>query len=282
MRTSPEELHKIQSAFRQEGENLLKSNDGPSRSLGRSLLEVRGKIVDAIDKASGGKYKPVLSNYRDEKNIGDAFHNAFNGVFTNSKKLENLPEFTEQWVKNLSPHELEAAREGARLAIYREMGQAKNPALAGTNFAKSDFSKQRLESLFGEKEATDLLQKLEHERAIANTHNKIVEGSQTAMRSASKSQFTLPTKTDVLKTAPAVAAVEASNYFMGGMPGIGTGILAGAKVANMAKDAIKRKLAREHNLRYAKYALPTEGPDRDALIKSLEAAIPGPKQSILR
>jgi len=42
------------------------------------------------------------------------------------------------------------------------------------------------------------------------------------------------------------------------------------------------ELARAHNAQYAKYALPTEGPEREALIKALEAAIPGPKQSILR
>jgi hypothetical protein len=146
---------------------------------------------------------------------------------------------------------------------------------------RSDFNKAKMEILFGKEEAATLLNKLDAERAIANTHNKIVEGSQTAMRTASKQQFALPTATEVMKSAPAVAASEASNYFLGGFPGVGTALLGGAKVGAMAKDAIKMKLAREHNARYAQYALPTEGPSRDELIRSLERFIPGPKKSML-
>jgi hypothetical protein len=203
-------------------------------------------------------------------------------VFSNSKKMENMPEFTKKWFDGLTDAEKEAAKEGASTAIHTEIGVAKNGALAGTNVAKSDFNKEKLEILFGKEEANTLIKKLEDERAIANTHNKIVEGSQTAMRSASKSQFALPDKTDAIKAMVPTAIAEGANAMAGGYPVLPTLALGSIKAGAMAKDAIKIKLAREHNAQYAKLALPVEGPSRDALIQSLEAAIPGPKQSIVR
>lgn len=281
MRTGAPDLHKFQAGLRRTAESLLKSGSGADREMGGALMNIRNSLVSDIDKAAGGKYKPALASYRDEMNITEAFKDGYEGLFSSSKKMENTPSFTEKWFNGLSEHEQQAAREGARAAIATEIGVAKNPALAGERLMRSDFNKAKLETLFGKEEAGVLIKKLEDERTIANTHNKIVEGSQTAMRSASKSQFALPTKTEVLKSAPAVAATEAANFFMGGYPGVGGGLLATAKAGAMAKDAIKMKLAREHNAQYAKYALPTEGPSRDELIRQLEARIPTAKPSML-
>lgn len=280
VRTDPEDLHKFQSRLRVTAENLLKSTDGQSKNLGNALLTVRRNLIDDIDKSAKG-YKDALNSYREEKHIGDAFTKGFNEVISGSKKMENDPSFTKKWFDSLTDAEKQAAKEGVRARIGTEIGIAKNGALAGESLARSDFNKEKLKIFFGEAETNKLLKTLDEERAIANTHNKIIEGSQTAMRSASKSQFALPTKTEVMKSAPAVAAVETGNFFMGGMPGAGSVLLGAAKVGAMAKDAVKMKLAREHNARYAKYALPTEGPQRDELIRALEAHIPGPKPSML-
>jgi hypothetical protein len=279
LRTGAEDLHDIQKALRRQGYALTKSSNSGEREIGNALLKVRNDLVADIDKASPG-YSKALENYRDEMHIGDAFKTGHDNIFTSSKKIENDPSFVKKWFDGLTEHEQEAAKEGARAAIYTEMGAAKNAALAGESIARSDFNKAKMEILFGKEEAKALLDKLDVERAIANTHNKVVEGSQTAMRSASKQQFALPTKTEVMKSAPAVAATEAANFFMGGYPGIGSGLLAGAKAGAMAKDAVKMALARNHNAQYAKYALPTEGPSRDELIRALEAQIPGPKKSL--
>lgn len=294
MRTGAQDLHKFQSGLRRTADSLLKSASGADREMGNALMNVRNNLVSDIDKASPkikitengvekevGSYKHSLSGYRDEMHIADAFKQGHDNIFTSSKKIENDPSFTKKWFDGLTEHEQQAAKEGARAAIYTEMGVAKNGALAGESVARSDFNKAKMEILFGKEEAAKLLNKLEAERAIANTHNKIVEGSQTAMRAASKQQFALPTATEVMRSAPAVAASEASNYFLGGMPGVGTALLGAAKAGAMTKDAVKMKLAREHNFRYAKYALPTEGPSRDELIRGLESYIPGPKKSML-
>ncbi len=145
--------------------------------------------------------------------------------------------------------------------------------------------------LLGKEETKGLLDKLEAERSIANTHNKIVENAQTAMRLAGESKIKLPepTKRSLLEHAviPATAAaVEAGSHYIGGQIGLGSVGLAASlgatKLGSMAKDKIKMALAKEKNLQLAKMALPTQGPERDALIQSLSDAIPGPKQSLLR
>lgn len=285
-RTGAQDLHDIQKSLRRQSYNLMKSGNAGEREVGNALLGVRNKIVEAIDEASPkidgkGSYKPALEGYRDEMHIADAFKKGHDDIFISSKKIENDPSFVKKWYNGLTDAEKQAATEGARAAIHTEMGVAKNPALAGESIARSDFNKSKMEVLFGKEETEKLLNKLAVERAITNTHNKIIEGSQTAMRTASKSQFALPDKTEIMKSVPAIAAAEASNFFMGGAAGVGTGLFTAAKVGAVAKDAIKMKLAREHNARYAQYALPTEGPSRDELIRQLEARIPGPKQSLL-
>lgn len=281
MRTSAADLHRFQSGLRTTAESLLRSSVAADKEMGKSLMNVRNNLVADIDKASGGKYKPALSSYRDEMHIADAFRDGYDGVFSTSKKMENDPSFTKKWFESLTDAERQAAKEGARARIATEIGTARNPALAGESFARSDFNKDKLAILFGEEEAAKLIKTLQEERTIANTHNKIIEGSQTAMRSASKSQFALPTKSDVAGAMLPTAVLEGVNILSSGMPGIGVAAYSGAKGIASVKDAVKMKLAREHNARYAQYALPTEGPKREELIRALEAQIPGPKPSIL-
>lgn len=276
-----DDLHWYQAALRKDAETLMRSSSGLDKARGQAMMEIRSKLVDDIDAAAGGKYKPALSSYRDEMHIADSFRDGYDGVFSSSKKMENDPSFTKKWFEGLTEHEQQAAREGARARIATEIGTAKNPALAGESMARSDFNKEKLKILFGEEEATNLIRILQEERAIANTHNKIVEGSQTAMRGASKEQFALPTKSDVAGAMLPTALLEGANILSSGVPGIGAAAYMGAKGVASVKDAVKMKLAREHNARYAQYALPTEGPSRDELIKALEAHIPGPKQSLL-
>lgn len=297
--TDPQTLHNFQSALRKEAEARLSSGDGKERQLGAALMAVRGKLVDTIDAASPqvegkGSYKPALNNYRGEKEIGEAFHDAYNGVLTNSKKLENRPEFTKEWFDDLTEHEKQAAIEGIRTRIDTEIGVAKNPALAGTSLGKSAFNQKKMEAILGKGETKKLLDTLEAERAISNTHNKIIENSQTEMRHAGDDAVALPVKGENRGLAkyviPAVTTGAEIGGTLAGLPtgiggalGLGTSILGAgmAKGSSAASFAIRTALAKERNLQLAKYALPTEGPSRDALIKALEARIPGPKPSLL-
>jgi hypothetical protein len=271
-----EDLSKFQSKLRERADDLEASANGSDRAMGKALRDVRNSLVSDIDKAAPG-YKAALSAYRDEKNIADAFKEGYDGLFSSSKKMENTPSFVKKWFDGLSDAEKQAAREGARASIATEIGVARNPALAGERLSRSDFNQEKLRILFGEAEANKLIKALEDERKIADTHNKIIENSQTAMRMASKEKFALPTKQDVGQGLMLGAGLETANLLAHGIPGIGAATLGGAKVANSAKHAISSKVAKERNAQYAKYALPTEGPSRDELIRALEAHIPKPK-----
>lgn len=279
-----DQVHDAQIKLREKAQGLTSSATGSERNTGKELLGFREKLKDVV----GPEYKEALGKYAGQKKIEEAFHNGYDTILSNSPKLENDPSFFEKWVNSSArkPGELEAAREGARLRIHAAINgnraAATNPSSKAIAIGQNDFSVQRLEALLGKEEAGKLLKTLEDERKIANTHNKIVEGSQTAMRSASKEQFTMPTATEAGKTLLPLAVMEGSNILAGGIGGVGSAVYTGARAAHAAKDRIKMLLAKEHNAQYAKYALPAEGPSRDALIQSLEAAIPGPKQSIVR
>lgn len=287
MRSDPMQLHQIQSALRSKAEAMLSSSSGQDRQIGSALMKVRNGIVDAIDTSTTGGYKKALSDYRDEFHIQDAFEHGHDAIITNSKAITNRPEFFKEWVKKASPEELEAAKEGARIAIDTQINGFKHAARRGTDVGEVEFNRQRIEALFGKEEADKLFTKLKHEREIADTNNKIVQGSQTAMRSASKEAFALPEKTDSLKNLVGPAAAEAINlggmYLSGGsIPGAGVAAYSAMKGATAVKDAISLKLAREHNARYSKYAMPEAGA-REELIQALEAvASKPPKQSVIR
>lgn len=276
------ELNTFQSGLRVKAESLIRSADGQSKQIGQALMKIRNDLVDDIDKAAGGKYKPALNSYRDEMHIADAFKEGYQGIFGSSKSMENTPSFMKQWFNGLTDAEKQAAREGARASIATEIGVAKNPALAGEALSRSDFNKEKLKILFGDKEASELIRKLEHERKIADTNNKLIHGSQTAMRSASKRAFDMPEKTTGVGLIPP-AAIEAANLMSGGLPGLGIGSYTASRTGVALKNAIQNKLKREHNARYVDLALPTTEASRQQLIRSLEAVANRPvKQSLLR
>lgn len=291
--TNPDVLNKLQSGMRRNAEGLLKSIDPEAKAMGHALYQLREKVIDAVGKAGPqtidkegnaiSYYRAGLSKYRDENHIADALEEGHDSILTNSKQLLDRPEFFKRKVAGYTAEEKEAAKEGARIAIDTQINGFKHAARRGTDVGEVDFNRQRIEALFGKEEAEKLFTKLTHERAIADTNNKLVQGSQTAMRTASKEAFALPTPSDVGKTMLPAAVMEGASMLATGQPLLGSGAYLGAKGVLAAKDAVKMALARNHNARYAKYALPTEGPDRDQLIQSLDAiANRPPKQSLIR
>jgi len=277
-----DQLHDAQIALRESAQALSKSATGSERHTGKQLLDFREKMKDAVGK----EYKEALGKYAGQKKIEEAFHYGHDKILKNSvNDLENDPSFFKKWVDSSSrkPGELEAAREGARLRINAEINgtrsAATNPASRGTAIGQNDFNAQRLEILLGKEEAEKLLTKLEHTRMEANTHSKIFEGSQTAMRTDTKGTWKRPETAELNNMAP--YAAEALGAYTTGVPAIGALAYQGLKGAAAVTNKIKTAIAKENEAQYAKYAFPTEGPSRDALIAALEAQIPGPKQSLL-
>jgi len=188
-RTDPNSLNDIQSALRVVSEKLSSSTDGHSKRLGGIVAEVRNKLVDAIDSASGGKYKPALKEYRDEFHIQDAFEYGNDAIMKNSKDLKNHPAFFEQKIKDMSDKEVEAAKEGARLAYDAQMNAFKHAARRGTDIGDVEFNKRRMTALFGKEQSENMFKIFEDAKKVADTNNKLVQGSQTQMRNVQNSYF---------------------------------------------------------------------------------------------
>lgn len=274
-----DQIHDAQSKLRETAQGLTRSVVGSEQNLGKELFGFREKMKDAV----GPEYKKKLGAYADEKKIDEAFRYGHDEILKSGKSLEHDPSFFEDWVKNpkRKDAELEAAKEGARRSINAEINgtraAATNPASRATNIVQNEFNVQRIKALLGEEEAGKLLKSLDDERKIANTTNKVFEGSQTAMRKDTKSEWKRPEKTELNNMVP--FAAEALGAYTTGVPAVGALTYQGLKGVNAVVHKIRTAIAKENETQYAKYALPTEGPSRDALIKSLEAAIPNPKLS---
>jgi hypothetical protein len=279
-RAGPSELHIIQSKLRSEGEKLLSSTDGGSKLLGNAIMNVRNKIVDAIDTASGGKYKPALKNFRDEMQIEDAFNRGTNIFRNRPTEFEDRPEFWQNWIANAQPKEIEAAQQGARIAADNQIRGFRS-IQKGSAVPEVEFNSDKMRALFGKQQSDELFRALNDERNIADTNNKLINNSQTAMRLKADTKVDLPVEKSIGLGAFLPAALEGITLGTTGLPTIGTSIgvaaLAGRKLAYKSSLALaKRTNTAQTNL------LTATGPDRQELIDALKKAVSPPKQSILQ
>jgi len=297
--TDPNQLHKLQSAMRVEAETLIK-HGGQDARAGYAISNLRQKVIDAID-ASGetpGAYREALGKYRDANDVDRAFEHGHDAIMKNGRNLEDRPEFFEKWVKDADPNELQAAREGARIAYDTQMNGFKHAARRGTDIGDVDFNRRRMSALFGAEEEANMFNAFQAAKNKADTNSKLIQGSQTQMRNVQNSRFEPynpkkdeggPLRTLVNFAIP--AAAEAGSTFFGAPIGVGTALGIGgligskvaSKVAGAAKTKVIKSLENERNLAYSKYALPNTPEARADLIQKLDAiASSPPKQSILR
>lgn len=189
--TDPNRLHEVQSDLRRHADELMKSSVGSEKRLGRQLMDFRNKLVDQIDAAGPkipnpedptktmGAYKQGLAGYKDANDVQKAFEDGRN-ILVNSADVKTYPDYLERWLKDASPEEIAAKKLGARDAIERKMVQFKFAARRGTDVPEIDFDKQKMELLFGKEQTKDLFTKLQDERDIALSNNRILGNSKTA------------------------------------------------------------------------------------------------------
>ena len=276
-----DDLHDVQSRLRVRAERLIK-NGGSDANLGHDLMDVRNKIVDAIDKGTNSEYKPALKQYRDDMHVQDAFEKGETVLQNRSTKREDDPSYWKHWVeKEATADELAAAKEGARMAVDRQINGMRNAVgQKGTEIPQVEFNKSKLKYLFGDAEVEAMSAKLQHERQIADTNKKLFEGSQTPQRLKAHSAVDLPEASNVMKSLPVMAAGEVASTLSGGPFGASTGAILGLKGAAKLYDVAKLSHAKAKNVELAKLATAT-GPEKDALIQALSDVISPPKQSLL-
>lgn len=287
-RTSAKELHEIQSSLRAEADNLLHSADGQSRRTGHAMMDLRNRIVDAIDKSSGpidpdtkiGPYKSGLSKYRDDKDIQTAFDKGTLVTKNRPGQWDDRPEYWKEWVDKASDGELKAAREGARIAVDQQIKGMRFAAKKGTDIPEIEFNRDKLSLLFGKKEVETMAKQLADERAISITNQKLFHDSQTAFRLKSNDRIDLPEKKKTNPLGYAVGAIGEIAGTVSGYPGIGLTLMAGNAARDISHFA-KTKLARKTNEEYTNLVTST-GEARDELIRQLQSYLPQPKPSLLQ
>ena len=281
VRTDANSLHQMQSAIRAKADDLLNSSNGQDRQIGHALMGVRNRIVDAIDEASGGTYKPALSKFRDEKQIEDAFEKGQLITRNRPSEVTDRPEYWKEWIDNASKHQLDAAREGARIAVDQQVNGFRSAVRRGIAIPEVEFNKKKLEMLFDKDEINTMFKRLRDEKDIADRNQALIGGSQTAMRMKGSKAIELPVKKEVgFGTLPTVAVGEIAAILAGGHPGIVAGGLLGLKGISKGKDWVKLKLAEGRNKQLTNL-LTSTGADREELINILSQHLPSPKRSIL-
>ncbi len=175
-------LHKIQSDLRAEAQGLINSASGADRNLGHQMMNMRGKLVDAIDKSAGGEYRPALKQYREAKQIDEAFDAGFDTLHNRPgrKGLEDRPDSFAQWMDNASKEEIAARQLGTRLDIDQKINGVRHGAGRGEAITTIPYNKEKLGLLFGKKEADRLAQLMDDAALEAHTNSRVIANSKTA------------------------------------------------------------------------------------------------------
>lgn len=292
VRTDAQNLHNLQSSLRAKADDLLASTSGQDRQLGRALMDVRQQIVNSIDAASPkiknidgtetGSYRPALAKYRDINDVDSAFKKGREITKNRSGYLDDDPSYWEKWVKDATAAELEAAREGARLAYRQQMGSVTNAARKGTEIPLVDFNVEKLKLLFGKEEVNAMNKALTDERLLSDTNNKLMQGSMTAMRllGAEATKVRPDYEPKFTKTILPVALEAGTQYLSGGSVPL-AGLVAGASYPYVRGKITKvgQKLDEKTNVEITNLAS-SVGEAREALIKALQDHIPQGKLSM--
>lgn len=286
-RTDPQDLHTIQSSLGNTAYKMSKSPNPEDRMVSKALTDIKEKIVDAIDAASPqingkGSYRPARAEFADERHIHDAFEKGQEILKNRPTQNADRPEYWENWIKKAKPAQIEAAKEGARIAIDNQIRGMRNAVgQKGTEIPQIEFNKDKLGLLFGKKEVEEMATKLQHERKIADTNNKLFQNSQTAMRLKSDARVSERTDAGLEGNSLLPYIAEGISAYSTGLPGIGA---AGYTAANLAKkhviNPILNRAADAKNMELARLASAT-GPEKDELIKQLSALVTPVKPTML-
>jgi hypothetical protein len=264
-------LHEIQSRTGDQAFNLQKSGDGWTRDAGNGLRDINEKLVDAIDAASGGTYRPARAKFKDAKDISQAYDDGFDVLKNRSgvNGLQDRPEALADWMKTATNEEVVAKRLGVRSDIDQKVNGVKNGALAGQTVTKIPYNQQKLRMLFGEQEANRLIGVMQDAEREAETSYAIAKGSKTAETTASKERLAVR-EVKGGNPLPYIAAIGTEMLGQSaGLPFLGLAGSAAAKGTMMGVQKGLQMGERARNAAYARNALATGAAEREATMNAL-------------
>lgn len=189
----PRALH----ATREEVRGMMNDPKLNDTARGR-LRQIYGELTDEIQRKVPG-IRELDSRYaelgRQEEAVTTTspgsrmFEKGRTAVTRPDELADTLREAAQPKGVNIGPSaEPVRMREAARAELDRIIGTNKNDLLALENLLgrPQDWNAQKLGVMFGRERADRLLNVLDSERVFRDTFGKVVEGSQTAQRTASK------------------------------------------------------------------------------------------------
>lgn len=266
----PQKLHDIQSHMGDMAFQLSKSSDAKQRMLGSQLRNFNEKLIDQIDAASSGAYRPARAKFKDAKDIHEAFDAGFDTLKNRAglTGLEDRPEALRDWIKTATKEEIEARRLGTRADIDQKIRGVKNQALAGTNITSIEYNREKLAALFGKKETGRLVRAMEDARDEATTNAKLIANSKTAETLAGQKALEVRKVgggNPLQYVAPVAAELLGQSA---GFPGIGGTAVVAAGIAHRAGQYVNKQRDIARNIAFAK-AASSSGVVREKTINAL-------------
>ena len=264
-------LHRIQSDIGDRAYQLTQSPDPKDRMLGGQLRTMNEKLIDQIDTASGGAYRPARQQFADAKDVQAAFESGFDTLKNRpgmSGALEDSPDALRAWVKEASPEEIRARQLGTRADIAQKINGVKNGGLAGETITRIEYNKDKLRTLFGDNEANRLIQNMADAQDVATTNAKLYANSKTAETLAGQKALAVPKVgggNPLTYFAPVAAEMLGEGY---GLPGVGFAATTALKGAHMGVQKLGQMNALARNTEFAKASMAT-GQPRALLINKL-------------
>jgi hypothetical protein len=239
--------------------------------LGAQLRTMNEKLIDQIDAASGGVYRPARQQYADAKDISEAFESGFDTLKNRSGlsgALEDSPQAFNEWMKDATPEEIVARRLGTRADIEQKINGVKNGALAGQNITAIPYNQEKLTALFGPKESGRLIQVMKDSADEAVTNAKLLAGAKTAETQAGQRALAVP-PVGGGNPLQYIAPIGAELLGQGaGFPGVGMAASLAAKGIHMGAQKLSQMNALARNAEFAKGAL-ASGPAREQTMQAL-------------
>lgn len=264
----PQRLHRVQSDIGDRAYELSKSPDPKDRLLGKQLRNMNEKLIDQIDEASGGAYRPARQKFKDAKDISEAFESGFDTLKNRqglTGALEDSPQAMRDWMKDATKEEIVARRLGTRADIEQKINTVKNGALKGETITAIPYNQEKLRSLFGNKEADRLIRVMKDSQDEALTNAKLLAGAKTAETQAGQRALAIRPVgggNPLQYVAPVAAELMGQSA---GLPGVGLAASLAGKGIHLAAQKAGQMHDVARNFEFAKNALAV-GPIRDAAI----------------
>ncbi len=231
VKTDPQALLKVRQQLDDDIGSLQRNGtiDGTSsgKNAYRTANDLRNRL-DAVLKtdpniAAGDAAFAAHMRVKDAVDVG-------NGLFTKGVRLEDF----QRALTIMPPAEIDAVRQGARVAIGDALEQARRGELQGAQqmFGRGSANRAKLDALFPN--ASDVFDMLHGEAAMRSTEQRVAQNSATAERLAVQKKYS-PSTAQPLDMAAALIG-EAGSAAAGGVGAIGA--LGGKMILDHVRNAL--------------------------------------------